>query len=95
MELPKEQKLYCQKCNSHTLHKLKNFKPGKARGLAWGTRQNVRRHKKGYGGKAEFTAVVKKQTKKPIFLAECSVCGRKRYFRINKRMKKIELSAKA
>jgi len=93
MQIPKEIKDYCKKCNMHTLHKLKVFKPGKARGLAWGTRQNVRKMKKGYGGKAEFTATVKKQTKKPTFLAECSQCGTKHYFVIPKRMKKAELAA--
>ena len=75
------------------MHKLKFFKPGKARALSWGTRQNVRKHKKGYGGKAEFTATVKKQTKKPTFIAECSVCKAKHTFVIRKRMKKTEISA--
>ncbi len=91
MHIPKEQKMYCTKCGTHTSHKLKQFKPGKARTMAWGTRQNLRKHKKGYGGKAEFTATVKKQTKKPTFIAECLVCGRKCYKVIPKRMKKTEL----
>ncbi len=94
MEIPKEQKLYCKKCNSHTAHKLKQFKPGKARTMSWGTRQNETKHKAGYGGKAEFNATVKKQTKQPTFLAECSVCSAKTYRVINKRMKKAELVAK-
>ncbi len=93
MNLPKEVKDFCPKCNSHTMHKLKLFKAGTARSMAWGTRQNVRKHKKGYGGKAEFTAIVKKQTKKPCFIAECSVCSRKHYKVIPKRMKKVELQA--
>ena len=95
MEIPKEQKLYCKKCNAHTLHKLKQFKPGKARAMAWGTRENERKHKSGYGGKAEFTATVKKQTKEPTFVIECTVCGRKGYKNIQKRMKKAELVAKS
>ena len=49
--------------------------------------------KKGYGGKAEFTATIKKQTKKPTFIAECSQCQAKHYFVIPKRMKKAELAA--
>ncbi|MBI4210180.1 MAG: 50S ribosomal protein L44e [Candidatus Diapherotrites archaeon] len=95
MNIPKEQSLYCPKCNTHTEHKLKAFKPGQARALSIGTRSNIRKHKKGYGGKAKFTATVKKQTKKPTFIAECSVCARKVYFVIPKRMKKAELQAKA
>ena len=94
MNLPKVIKDYCSKCNKHTEHKLKQFKPGKPRTMAWGTRQNKRKHKQGYGGKAEFTATVKKQNKKPVFLAECTVCSRKHYFVIPKRMKKAELIAK-
>ncbi|MDO8537913.1 MAG: 50S ribosomal protein L44e [archaeon] len=93
MNIPKEISDYCKKCKKHSMHKLKFFKPGKARALSWGTRQNVRKHKKGYGGKAEFTATVKKQTKKPAFIAECSVCKAKHAFVIPKRMKKMEISA--
>ena len=95
MILPKEVKDYCKKCNLHTVHRLKSFKVAAPRALAWGTRENVRKHKKGYGGKAEFTILVKKQSKKPVFLAECSKCTSKHYFVIPKRMKKVELKAAA
>jgi ribosomal protein L44E len=61
--------------------------------MSWGTRENIRKHKKGYGGKAEFIATVKKQNKKPTFVAECSVCKAQHYFVIPKRMKKAELVA--
>ena len=94
MNLPKEIKDYCKKCNSHTSHKLKHFKPGKARALSQGTRKNVAK-KKGYGGKYQFTAKVKKQNKKGAFIAECTVCKAKHYFVIPKRMKKIELKVAA
>jgi large subunit ribosomal protein L44e len=93
MDIPKEIKTYCKKCNLHTVQKLKQFKPGQARTLAWGTRENIRKHKKGYGGKAEFTATVKKQTKKPTFIAECTQCKAKHYFVIPKRMKKVDIAA--
>ncbi|HIH10011.1 MAG TPA: 50S ribosomal protein L44e [Candidatus Diapherotrites archaeon] len=95
MHIPKEQSLYCPKCNTHTEHKLKQFKSGQARALSIGTRSNIRKHKKGYGGKAKFTATVKKQNKKPTFIAECAVCNRKVYRVIPKRMKKAELTAAA
>jgi large subunit ribosomal protein L44e len=93
VNLPKEQVLYCRKCNKHTEHKLRPFKANKARALSIGTRSNVRKHKKGYGGKAKFTAIVKKQNKKPTFVKECTICGSKGYFVIPKRMKKVELVA--
>ena len=92
MELPKVIKDYCKKCNKHTEHKLKHFKPGKARALAEGTRKNVEK-KRGYKGKYQFPAMIKKQNKKGCFLAECSVCKSKHYFVIPKRMKKIEIKA--
>ena len=93
MKIPKIIADYCKKCNKHTDHKLKLFKPNAPRTLAWGQRQNVRKHKMGYGGKAEFTATVKKQNKKACFLAECTVCTAKHYFVIPKRMKKVEIAA--
>ncbi len=92
--MPKSIKDYCKKCNKHTEHRLKQFKPGRARALAAGTRSHERKTK-GYKGKYQFPAKVKKQNKKPCFIAECSVCHAKHYFVIPKRMKKVELAAKA
>ncbi len=92
--MPKTVKDYCRKCKKHTEHKLKQFKSGTARALAEGSRKNVEK-KRGYKGKYQFPAKVKKQNKKPTFIAECSVCSTKHYFVIPKRMKKVELVAKA
>lgn len=92
MKMPKEINDYCKKCNGHTMHKLKQFKAGKARAMAKGQRRNVEK-KKGYGGKAEFTATVKKQNKHPTFVATCTVCKKSHYFVIGSRMKKVELQA--
>ncbi len=92
MKIPKEISDYCKKCNKHTEHKLKQFKSGKARAMASGQRKNVEK-KRGYKGKYQFPAKVKKQNKKGAFLAECSVCKTKHYFVIPKRMKKFELTA--
>jgi large subunit ribosomal protein L44e len=91
LNIPKTVSTYCKKCNKHTEHKLKAFKPGTARTMSRGNRKMQRRHKTGYGGKMKFPAKVKKQTKKPIFVAECSVCKQKRYYGYPKRMKKTEL----
>jgi large subunit ribosomal protein L44e len=92
MELPKVVKDYCKKCNQHTEHRLKQFKAGSPRTLAEGNRKNVAK-KRGYKGKYQFPAKVKKQNKKGCFVAECTVCSAKHYFVIPKRMKKIELVA--
>ena len=92
MNIPKTIKDFCQKCNTHTEHKLKQFKAGSARTMSRGQRRNVEK-KKGFGGKYQFTAIIKKQNKKPTFLAECAVCGRKHYVVIPKRMKKVEIVA--
>ncbi|MFH0955555.1 MAG: 50S ribosomal protein L44e [Candidatus Micrarchaeota archaeon] len=91
MNVPKTMSLYCAKCNKHTDHKLKQFKSGQGRTMSKGTRKMNRRHKSGYGGKNKFPASVKKQNKKPTFVAECPVCKKKKTFLIPKRMKKTEL----
>ncbi len=94
MKLPKEIKLYCKKCGTHTPHTLKEFKRRQTRGLAWGERVKRRYKLKGYGAnkiKAHRTTAVYKQNKKPTFVARCSVCGAQTYFVIPKRMKKVEL----
>lgn len=90
--MPKEIKDYCKKCKTHTLHKLKAFKSAPGRTLAKGNRRNVAK-KSGYVGKYQFTAIVKKQNKRNVFTAECSICKTKHYFVIPKRMKKVELIA--
>ncbi len=92
MDLPKVVKDYCKKCNKHTGHKLKHFKAAKGRALSEGNRKNAV-IKKGYKGKYQFPATIKKQNKKPTFVAECDVCQAKHYFVIHKRMKKVELKA--
>ncbi|MFH1257030.1 MAG: 50S ribosomal protein L44e [Candidatus Diapherotrites archaeon] len=93
MNFPKVIKDYCKKCNKHTEHKLKAFKAGSTRSTSKGQRKHLKKTKHGYGGKAKFPIKPKKQTKKPTFLAECTICKRKHYFVIPKRMKKIDLGA--
>jgi large subunit ribosomal protein L44e len=91
MEIPKTIMDYCKKCNKHTKHKLKEFKSRPARALAKGQRRNVAK-KRGYGGKYQFVATVKKHNKRPVFVAQCDQCGAKHYFVIPKRMKKVVLA---
>jgi len=90
MKIPKEIKLYCKHCKKHTLHKLKLFKAKSASIISKGQRRFIRKHKKGYGGKAKFIIFKKKQNKKPTFIATCPVCSKKQYYVIPKRMKKVE-----
>ena len=94
MNFPKAIKDYCKKCNKHSEHKVKLFKTGSPRSLAEGNRKNKEK-KKGYKGKYQFPATIKKQNKKPTFMVECTVCQSKHYFVIPKKMKKVELVAKA
>ncbi len=91
MKIPKTVKHYCKKCKKHTEHKLKQFKSGKARATAKGQRRHERQTK-GYGGRHQFIATVRKQGKKPTFVAECTACKTKSYFVIPKKMKKIEFA---
>ena len=93
MHVPKTTKDYYKKCNKHTEHKLKLFKTGSTRALAEGNRKNIEK-KRGYKGKYQFPATIKKQNKKPTFVAECGVCKAKHYYVIPKRMKKIEFGEK-
>ena len=92
MDVPKVMKDYCKKCNAHTEHKVKLFKTGTMRAMSSGQRRNQAK-KRGYKGKYQFTAMVKKQNKKPTFILECSACKIKHYYVIHKRMKKVELTA--
>ena len=93
MELPKTIKTYCKKCKKHETHKLSLYKARAARKTSIGTRKFEKKHKSGYGGKAKIVGTVKKQNKKPTFVAECSVCKAKHYFVIPKKMKKVELTS--
>jgi large subunit ribosomal protein L44e len=90
MKIPKEKKLYCRKCKKHTVHKLKTYKAGKARPTSIGQRKFQKKHVKGYGGMVKHIKLVKKQTKSPTFIAECTECHKKIPYVIPKRMKKIE-----
>jgi len=92
MKIPKEIKLYCKKCKSHTVHKLKLFKESSKSILKEHARKHEKKHNKGYGGKSRFIVHIKKQGKKPTFLANCTTCNTKQYYVAgNKAKKKPEL----
>lgn len=89
MEFPKEKKLYCKKCKKHTKHKLKEFKSGKGRTLAMGNLRHEKNTGHGYMGRYKYVVFVKKQNKKPTFIAECAECKAKIPYSLGKRMKKV------
>ncbi len=88
LNFPKEKRIYCKKCGKHAEHKLKEFKSGRGRTEAKGNRRHDR-NIKGYRGKHQFIQPIKKQNKKPNFVAECQVCGTKTFYTLDKRMKKV------
>jgi len=75
MDVPKEIRTYCSRCEKHQIHTVTLYKAGKRRALAKGERHH-QREKKGYGGQKyplqrEFAKTTKKQTLK----LKCKVCG--------------------
>ena len=48
MKMPKEKRIYCPKCHTHTVHKVSIYKKGKQRGMCESNRR-VNRKKAGYG----------------------------------------------
>lgn len=89
MQIPKEVKLYCKKCKTHRVHTLKQFKAGPKRTMGEHTRKHEAKHVAGYGGKARHIMPKKKQSKRPTYLATCGECGRKTYYIVGSRLKKI------
>jgi ribosomal protein L44E len=88
MQIPKEVKLYCEKCKSHKTHTLKQFKQGQKRAMGEHTRKHEAKHVAGYGGKARHVMPKKKQGKRPTYLATCKECSKKTYYIVRSRAKK-------
>ena len=93
MNLPKQIKRFCPKCNTHTTQKMSQYKAGKRRGSAIGERRHAK-DKKGYGGQ-KFPKLAKpaKTTKKFTPILTCTVC-KKKWNKSGIRIRKIELIAK-
>jgi len=93
LNLPKQIKRYCPKCNTHTIQKMTQYKAGKRRGSAIGERRHAK-DKKGYGGQ-KFPKLAKpaKTTKKFTPILTCTVC-KKKWNKSGIRIRKIELIAK-
>ncbi|MCL5007533.1 MAG: 50S ribosomal protein L44e [Candidatus Marsarchaeota archaeon] len=76
MEIEKEVKTFCPKCNKHTVHSVKLYSkgPGFGIGMNIGNRRNVRK-RKGIKGKVKGQATMKKISKKQKTLLKCKVCS--------------------
>jgi large subunit ribosomal protein L44e len=92
MNIPKEVRRFCPKCNKHTKQKISTYKAGKRRGSALGERRHAE-DKKGYGGQ-KFPKLAKpaKTTKKWTPILTCTVC-KKKFNKRGIRIRKIELVA--
>jgi large subunit ribosomal protein L44e len=94
MKMPKEKRIYCPKCNTHTEHKVSIYKKGKERkNMAHGWRR-YNRKKAGYGSQPKpifrKNAKVNKKTR-PMY--KCKKCSRVVQGKAV-RLKKFEIVAK-
>jgi large subunit ribosomal protein L44e len=79
VNIPKTRRTYCagRECQKHTLHKVTQYKAGKASAFAQGKRRYDRKQS-GYGGQTKPVFHKKaKTTKKIVLRLECSVCKQK------------------
>ncbi|GAB9470691.1 60S ribosomal protein l44 [Globisporangium polare] len=95
VNMPKERRTYCKgkKCGKHTVHKITQYKAGKASKFAQGTRR-YKEKQKGFGGQTKPIFHKKAKTTKKITLRmECKECKTKKQLPI-KRTKHFELGEK-
>ena len=82
-----------QECRKHTMHKVTQYKAGKASNFAQGKRRYESKQK-GYGGQTKPIFHKKaKTTRKVVLRLECTECKYKSQLSL-KRTKHIELGAK-
>merc|ERR1711881_142785 len=92
VNVPKTRKTYCshKNCKKHTLHKVTQYKTGKASLFAQGKRRYDRKQS-GYGGQTKPVFHKKaKTTKKVVLRLGCTVCKYKAQLSL-KRCKHFEL----
>merc|ERR1711915_170656 len=95
VNIPKERRTYCKdkKCLKHTLHRVTQYKAGKASGFAQGKRRYDDKQS-GFGGQTKPVFHKKaKTTKKIVLRLECKKCKAKKQLAI-KRTKHFELGQK-
>jgi large subunit ribosomal protein L44e len=93
VNVPKERKTFCPgKCMKHTVHKVTQYKAGKASLFAQGKRRYDRKQQ-GYGGQTKPVFHKKAKTTKKVSLRlECKDCKYKIQLPL-KRCKKFEIGA--
>lgn len=92
VNIPKTRKTFCKgkKCRKHTLHKVTQYKAGKASLFAQGKRRYDRKQA-GYGGQTKPVFHKKaKTTKKIVLRMECTECKYRKQVPL-KRCKHFEL----
>merc|ERR1719422_1089711 len=92
VNVPKSRKTFClaKNCKKHTIHKVTQYKAGKASLYAQGKRRYDRKQS-GYGGQTKPIFRKKaKTTKKIVLRMECTVCKYRKQLPI-KRCKHFEL----
>ena len=95
VNIPKERRTYCAgKCKAHAVHKVTQYKSGKASNFAQGKRRYDSKQM-GFGGQTKPVFHKKaKTTRKIVLRMECKKCKAKKQLCI-KRTKHFELGAKA
>lgn len=94
VNVPKEKRTFCKgsKCRKHTVHKVTQYKAGKASPFAQGKRRYDRKQQ-GYGGQTKPVFKKKAKTTKKITLRlECKECKYKMQLPL-KRCKHFEIGA--
>merc|ERR1712121_447531 len=92
VNVPKQRKTFCKgkTCKKHTLHKVTQYKAGKASLYAQGKRRYDRKQS-GYGGQSKPVFRKKaKTTRKIVLRMECTTCKYRKQLSI-KRCKHFEL----
>jgi large subunit ribosomal protein L44e len=74
MKIEKEIRIYCPKCNKHTIHTLKLYSKKPDRGNNMGNRRRARKLK-GYHGKVKGQATSYKVARRQKALLSCKECG--------------------
>ena len=93
VHIPKQIRTYCPKAKKHTVHKVSQYKTGKASKTAQGKRRYDMKQK-GFGGQTKPIFRKKaKNTKKIVLKLECTET-KSRSFRVIKRCKTIILGKK-
>ncbi|KAH9524982.1 40s ribosomal protein L44e [Bulinus truncatus] len=90
VNVPKQRRTFCKgkKCKKHTVHKVTQYKAGKASLYAQGKRRYDRKQS-GYGGQSK-PVFRKKTTRKIVLRMECTECKYRKQLPI-KRCKHFEL----